>query len=160
MLWNLRLNSIFCHITPCSPLKVSRRFVRLCHLFSRWFLTLLILRPWIWRWYIPLKLRLIFSRIHGVVSRKIEFFITTGVRTSNPIDLKSLRRRLRRLPSTGLQRLAVHACSSPSEHKTLRPVRQHLPKNIVTYKGLAWRIVVGSGFYDWIYWTLTSRNYK
>jgi hypothetical protein len=44
-------------ITPCSPLKVNRRFggtYRLhlqgrCHLISRWFLARLILRPCRWR---------------------------------------------------------------------------------------------------------------
>jgi hypothetical protein len=32
--------------------------------------------------------------------------------------------------------------------------------NIVTYKGLAWRKTVGSRLGDWIYWMLSSRNYK
>jgi hypothetical protein len=44
----------------------------------------LILRPWRWRRYVPPKRQLTFNGLHGIVSQKIEVFITTAVRTSNP----------------------------------------------------------------------------
>jgi hypothetical protein len=50
--WLWRVLTIFWDITPCSPLKVNRRFgehIATCHLLSRWFLTRLIIRPWRWR---------------------------------------------------------------------------------------------------------------
>jgi hypothetical protein len=79
--------SIFWDITPCSPLKVNRRFVGTCrkqisgcHLISR-FLSQLILLPWRWRRHIPPKLRLTFTVLHGIISQRIEHFITTGVKT-------------------------------------------------------------------------------
>jgi hypothetical protein len=39
---------------------------------------------------VPLKPRLIFNGLHGVISQKIVFFITTAVRTSNPTYYKFL----------------------------------------------------------------------
>jgi hypothetical protein len=42
-----------------------------CHLLSYWFPARLILRPWKWRRYVRLKLRLIFNGLHGVISEKI-----------------------------------------------------------------------------------------
>jgi hypothetical protein len=76
-------------ITPCSLLKVNRC---LCLLHaSRWFLAWLILRPWRWRWHVPLKHRLTFDGLHGIISHKMELFITTVVRTWNPTKCHSLR---------------------------------------------------------------------
>jgi hypothetical protein len=46
------------------------------HLLSRRFLAWLILRPWRWRQHVPPKHRLAFSRLHGVISNKIELFMT------------------------------------------------------------------------------------
>jgi hypothetical protein len=43
-----------------------------CHLISRWFLALLILRPWRWRRYVVPKSRLTFSGLHGVISQETE----------------------------------------------------------------------------------------
>jgi hypothetical protein len=60
------------------------------HLLSRWFLARLILRPWRWRRYVPPKRRLTLNRLHDVISKKIEIFITTGVRTSIPTALRCL----------------------------------------------------------------------
>jgi hypothetical protein len=51
---------------------------------SRWFLDWLILRPWRWRRHVLPKRRLTMNVLHGVMYQKIEFFITTAVRTSNP----------------------------------------------------------------------------
>jgi hypothetical protein len=54
-------SSIFWDITPCSPLKINRRFGGTCHLhlcfplLLRWFLARLILRPWRWRQRVPPK---------------------------------------------------------------------------------------------------------
>jgi hypothetical protein len=49
----------------------------------RWFLPLLIFRPWRWRRYDLPKRRLTFNGLHGFISQKIALFITTAVRTSN-----------------------------------------------------------------------------
>jgi hypothetical protein len=77
-------SNIFWDITPCSPLKVNRRlggtYRSVCHLLSRWFLAELIRRPWRWRRYVPPKRRLTFNGLHGVITQKIIFFITTAVR--------------------------------------------------------------------------------
>jgi hypothetical protein len=91
--------SIFWDVTPCSPLKVNRHFggtCRLhlqqtsCYLLSRWFLARLILRPWRWRRHIPPKCRLTFNGLYGIISQKLELFITTAVRTSNPRQIHYL----------------------------------------------------------------------
>jgi hypothetical protein len=69
-------STIFWGITPCSPLKVNRRFggtYRL-HLQSR---------RTRWKRYSP-KRRMTFNGLHGVISQKIVFFITTAERTSDP----------------------------------------------------------------------------
>jgi hypothetical protein len=58
-----------------------------CLLLSRWFLAGLILRPWRWRQYVPLKHWLTFNGLHGVISQKIVLFITTAMITSNPTQL-------------------------------------------------------------------------
>jgi hypothetical protein len=69
-------SSIFWVITPCNPLKASRRFGRIWELrfvpLSRWFLYCLILRPWKCRQFIPTKSRLTFKGLHGVISQEIE----------------------------------------------------------------------------------------
>jgi hypothetical protein len=38
--------------------------------------------------YVPQKRRLTFNRLHGVISQKIELFITTAVRTSGPTIIR------------------------------------------------------------------------
>jgi hypothetical protein len=40
--------------------------------------------PWRWRRHVPPKRQLTFNGLRGVTSQKIDFFITTDVRTSNP----------------------------------------------------------------------------
>jgi hypothetical protein len=50
------------------------------HLLSRWFLALLIHRPWIWRRYFPPKPRVTFNGLHGVISQKTEPFQCYSVR--------------------------------------------------------------------------------
>jgi hypothetical protein len=59
-------NSIFWDVTPCSPLKVNRRFEGIPKL------------------HVPPKRRLIFTGIRGVVSQKTENFMVTSMRTSDP----------------------------------------------------------------------------
>jgi hypothetical protein len=59
-------SSAFWDITPCSQLKVNRRFG--------------------WRRHAPRKRRLIFNGLHGVITQKIELFISTAVRSSNPTN--------------------------------------------------------------------------
>jgi hypothetical protein len=43
-------------------------------MISRWFLDLLILRPWRWRRYVLPKCQLTFNGLHGVISQKIVLF--------------------------------------------------------------------------------------
>jgi hypothetical protein len=88
--------SILWNITLSSPLKV-RRFRGICSLHlqgrrinqakhqreTRWH-AWLILRSWRWARHVPAKRRLTFNGLHNVISRKIELFITTPVKTSNP----------------------------------------------------------------------------
>jgi hypothetical protein len=90
----MKSSTIFCDITPCSPLKVNRRFGGTCRLhlqrrrisqarnqrdggstqrpavLASW----LILRLWRWRPHVPPKRRLTFNRLHGVISENIEHF--------------------------------------------------------------------------------------
>jgi hypothetical protein len=71
----LQKSSVFWDITPCSPLKFYLPPA------ARWFLACLFLRPcrW-WRHVLPKRL-LTFNGPYSVISQKIEFNITTGVRT-------------------------------------------------------------------------------
>jgi hypothetical protein len=61
-------SSVFWDITPCSPLKISRCFGGSYRLH-------------------PPKRQLTFNGLHGVISQKIERFITTSVRSSNPTEV-------------------------------------------------------------------------
>jgi hypothetical protein len=87
--------SVFLDITPSSPLEVNRNFGGICRLHlqglrvslqpaSYRFLALLTPKPWRWCRHIAPKSRFTASEPHGVISQKIELFITTGERTSNP----------------------------------------------------------------------------
>jgi hypothetical protein len=59
--------------------------ITLCFLLaSRWFLAWLLLWSWRRRRHVAPKRRLTFNGLHGVISQKIELFITTAVRTSSP----------------------------------------------------------------------------
>jgi hypothetical protein len=49
-----------------------------------------------WRQYVPPKRLLTFNGLHCVISQKTELFITTGVRTSNPTQVKG-----KAIPVTG-----------------------------------------------------------
>jgi hypothetical protein len=68
---------IFWDITPCSPLKVNRRFGGTCRLqqsflpSSLWFLAWFILQSWRWRRHVPPKRLLTFNGLHAVVSQQI-----------------------------------------------------------------------------------------
>jgi hypothetical protein len=98
-------NTVFWDITTCSPLKANRHFGEIYRLhfqariyrasfqleirwkadrFLRWHLARFMQS---WRWiYFPPKRRFTFSGLHGVISQKIELFITIAVRTSNPTN--------------------------------------------------------------------------
>jgi hypothetical protein len=91
-------SSIFWDITPCSALKVNRRFGGICcphfrgakisrarnqhensnssacHLLSDWYLAALVLRPWRWRQNIAPKCRFTLNGLYGVISQKTELF--------------------------------------------------------------------------------------
>jgi hypothetical protein len=56
-------------------------------LCSCWFPAWLIVWSWKWRQRVSLKCWLTFSGLHIVISKQIELFITTAVRTSNPINV-------------------------------------------------------------------------
>jgi hypothetical protein len=86
-------NSIFWDITPCSLLKVNWHFKgRVAFIFrvkevlillaSVWFLAWLILWPWRWRQHVPLKHRVTFNKLHGIICQKTELFYQ-GCPTSN-----------------------------------------------------------------------------
>jgi hypothetical protein len=70
-------SSIFWDITPCSGLKVNRRFGRTYRLallatcFHSGILNWFVLRPWRWRRYLPPDRRLTFNGPHAVISQKI-----------------------------------------------------------------------------------------
>jgi hypothetical protein len=101
-------STVFWDITPCSPLKVNGRFGGTsspssgsknkprnqneagsyqnsdsdCYLLHASFLLVLVFGPQCGDF--PPKRRLTFNGLHDIVSRKILFFITNAVRTSNP----------------------------------------------------------------------------
>jgi hypothetical protein len=52
--------------------------------FCCWYLVWLILRPSRWRWHVPPKHQFTFNGLYSIISQKIELFITTAMRTSNP----------------------------------------------------------------------------
>jgi hypothetical protein len=79
----------------CSRSRTSEQsFVSVCHVYSvsiddnlMWICepnkpskkpacltSRLTLQPWSWRWHVPLKCLLTFSRLHSVISQKIELF--------------------------------------------------------------------------------------
>jgi hypothetical protein len=100
--WTLK-STIFWDITLCSLLSIYRRFggtYRL-HLQGR---KISLAR---WRRHIPPKRRFTLNGLHGVISQKIELFITTAVRTSNSTKLNLVwgwiarRKGLRRQVSLG-----------------------------------------------------------
>jgi hypothetical protein len=91
---------VFWDITPCSPLKVNRRFGGTCRVYLLWnvarwkqnpvrkfndscevssaqicllpaYTAWLVLRPWRLRWHIPPKLQFwLFDGLHGFISQK------------------------------------------------------------------------------------------
>jgi hypothetical protein len=67
----------------------GRRISRVTPPASCWSLAWLSLRPWMW-WHVTPRRRLTFNGLHGVISQKIELFITTGVRTSSPTNYMML----------------------------------------------------------------------
>jgi hypothetical protein len=75
-------SSIFWDITPCSPFSINRRFGGTCRLQGACHL---LFRSWTWRRYVPPKRRLTLNGLQGVISQKMVLFVTTAVRTSNPI---------------------------------------------------------------------------
>jgi hypothetical protein len=90
-------NTVFWDITPCSSLKVNRRFgliyrlhpkrrknrsryqhegkwqMPACHILPRLYFSRLI-RHWRWRRYVPPKRWLTSNGLHGVISQKIKRF--------------------------------------------------------------------------------------
>jgi hypothetical protein len=69
---------LFWNITPCSLLKMNRRFGVTAELnTSCWFLVWLFRRPWRWRRHSPPKRLLIFDGLHCVISQKAELFSTS-----------------------------------------------------------------------------------
>jgi hypothetical protein len=71
-------SSVFWDVSLCSPLKIKQS--KASYLFHAGFLLGLFFDP---EDIIP-KLRLTFNGLHVSISKKIELFIATDVRTSNP----------------------------------------------------------------------------
>jgi hypothetical protein len=63
---------VFWSITPCSPLKVNWQAELWLLPAPSWFLAWFILRPWTWRRYVPPKIQLALTGLHGVISQKSE----------------------------------------------------------------------------------------
>jgi hypothetical protein len=74
------------------------------HLFPRWFLAWLILRPWRWSDTFLRTVRLLSKELHDVISQKTALFLTTAVRTSNRIEITSwFTRRCLRVTSVHIE---------------------------------------------------------
>jgi hypothetical protein len=93
---------VLLNITPCSPLKVNRRFRGTCriHLQNRIISQTTnqhevrtINLEGGRKIFLP-KLLLTFRRLHGFVSKRIQFFLTTPVRTLYPSYIKYSSKRL------------------------------------------------------------------
>jgi hypothetical protein len=72
--------------STCNPLKVNRNFGATrskqnsaCYLLHYGFLLWLIVWPWRWRRYVPLKRLLTFNRLQGVISQNIELLSILNV---------------------------------------------------------------------------------
>jgi hypothetical protein len=81
-------SSIYWDIKPCSPFKVNqetrmKRVASSLHA-SCCLLAWLILLQWKWRQHVLPKRLWTFDRLHGLMSQKLEPFITTAVKTSHP----------------------------------------------------------------------------
>jgi hypothetical protein len=91
------LSTIFWDITPCSQLKVNRRFGGIYHLHLQvskklskkpswtqvvsriWFLAQLIFfGTWRWRRHVTLKSRLTLNRLHDVISQKMVLYMNVN----------------------------------------------------------------------------------
>jgi hypothetical protein len=83
-------STIFWDITPCSPLKVNRRFreTHRFHLQGR-ISRARYQRESRWQATCSYETLVVFSGLHGAISLKITLFITTGVKTSNPTVVTS-----------------------------------------------------------------------
>jgi hypothetical protein len=68
--------NIFSDVMPCGPLKVNRRFGFNFRVEEY---------PGFLLATYPPKYLLTFNRLHAVISRIMELFLTTALRTSNPI---------------------------------------------------------------------------
>jgi hypothetical protein len=78
------MSSFFLVITPCSLLKVTWRFALPATCFQAGFFLSLFFDPEDGGDMFLQKVALAFNRLHGLIYQKIELFITTAVRTSNP----------------------------------------------------------------------------
>jgi hypothetical protein len=85
---------VWCHVVHWKSTDVSGEHIvsifrneeakHLCFLpTSHWILPWIILSPQKWRRYVPLKRRVSFNWLHGVISQKMVFCITTAVRNSD-----------------------------------------------------------------------------
>jgi hypothetical protein len=108
-------------ITSCSPLEVNRPFYFLPA--SCWLLAWLTLRLWRWRRHVPLKRRLTFSGLHGVICKKMS-------EVHKPCTSHSVRRCVQ---------LSLHAC------KWCNGTARH-----VADKGLAAAVAKGKGNGLWV----------
>jgi hypothetical protein len=99
--------TIFCDITPCSLLKVNRRFGGICRLQLQ--------GRRISRARSQSESRLTFKGLHGVISQKRVLFITTALRTSNPTCQSTV------FTVTASQILSLSTRPKPAASKRGRP---------------------------------------
>jgi hypothetical protein len=78
----VKKSTIFWDITPCSPLRVNRRFGETWDMFLPEDGSLLCNSS-----LPPPERRLALNGPHGATSQKMVVFITTAVRTANPAEL-------------------------------------------------------------------------
>jgi hypothetical protein len=80
----MQADLLACKFLPslCRPCALQRAICSACCLIHPRFLQL-ILRPWRWRWYVPLTSWLTFTRLHGIFSQKTLNSIFLPVRHNN-----------------------------------------------------------------------------
>jgi hypothetical protein len=89
-----------------------------------------LLRPWRRRRHVPQKRRFTFSGLHILASLKLELFITTAVRTSNPTRYETFDNVSRASLETDLKKWVIERTSSTNwlTHSTVQPTDAQLVK--------------------------------
>jgi hypothetical protein len=92
-----RKSTVFWDMSLCSMVKVNRHFAGIYHLHHHQ-VSCCYFAQLIWSWrqrrYVPSKRWLTINGLHGVISQKIELFISIAVGTSNPTSKRLIKTRL------------------------------------------------------------------